>query len=171
MRAHWAYLKYVLRHKWFVLLECIKLGVPLWRAIIHDWSKFLPDEWFPYVEWFYTERKSTEWFDLYSKYGVVEIAPWGEFCKDRFDSAWRLHQRRTDHHWNSWVLVHDSGDITCIPMSRVCLLEMIADWNAVTRVSGQPNTRQWYEKNKKNICFLTPPWEKDYFLPVKNMWL
>ena len=27
--------------------------VPLWQAIIHDWTKFLPCEWFPYVQRFY----------------------------------------------------------------------------------------------------------------------
>ena len=31
MRAHLAYLSYVLRHKWYVLLECAKLGI-LWRG-------------------------------------------------------------------------------------------------------------------------------------------
>jgi hypothetical protein len=52
MKAHWKYLVYLMRHKWFVLLACRKLRVPLWRAVVHDWSKFLPSEWFPYVRFF-----------------------------------------------------------------------------------------------------------------------
>jgi hypothetical protein len=52
MSKHLKYLKYVLTHKWYVLLKCIELGIP-WRGIVHDLSKFLPSEWSPYVEYFY----------------------------------------------------------------------------------------------------------------------
>ena len=50
---HLNYLKYVLRHKWFVLLASIRIGAPLWGAIIHDLSKFRPSEWIPYARCFY----------------------------------------------------------------------------------------------------------------------
>ena len=53
MRGHISYLKYVLRHKWHVFVGCVKLGVPIHQAVIHDWAKFLPVEWFPYVRQFY----------------------------------------------------------------------------------------------------------------------
>lgn len=33
-----------LRHKWFVLLAGLKTKAPIWRLVIHDWSKFLPSE-------------------------------------------------------------------------------------------------------------------------------
>lgn len=52
-RDHFAYLRYVVRHKVAVFRACRMLGVPLWRAIAHDWTKFLPCEWTPYVRWFY----------------------------------------------------------------------------------------------------------------------
>jgi hypothetical protein len=45
MQPHLRYLAYVLRHKWHVLIACRGLHVPLWQAIIHDWTKFLPCEW------------------------------------------------------------------------------------------------------------------------------
>lgn len=53
MKRHFAYLKYVLRHKYFVFREGLKLGVPILSLILHDWDKFLPDEWFPYARTFY----------------------------------------------------------------------------------------------------------------------
>jgi len=53
VKAHLQYLRYLMRHKWFVFVACWRLGVPLHQAIIHDWSKFLPGEWFPYVRFFY----------------------------------------------------------------------------------------------------------------------
>ena len=61
LKAHVQYLWYVIRHKWFVFVECLKIGVPLWGALIHDWQKFTPAEWKPYVlsfwgPWSYEER-------------------------------------------------------------------------------------------------------------------
>ena len=47
MKAHLRYLGYVLRHKWFVLVAGLKVGAPLWRLLIHDWSKFTAAEWGP----------------------------------------------------------------------------------------------------------------------------
>jgi hypothetical protein len=52
MGKFFKYLKYVIRHKWYVFLECCNLGIPF-RGIFHDLSKFLPDEFFPYMNHFY----------------------------------------------------------------------------------------------------------------------
>jgi hypothetical protein len=53
MTSHLKYLHYVLRHKWYVLRAGLATGAPLWRLVIHDWSKFSPAEWSPYVRMFY----------------------------------------------------------------------------------------------------------------------
>ena len=42
------YTWYIIRHKWYVFIECCKLGI-IWRGIWHDWHKFLPGEFFPYA--------------------------------------------------------------------------------------------------------------------------
>jgi hypothetical protein len=42
---HWRYLRYLCRHKWFVAVAGLHLGVGLWRLLIHDYSKFFPSEW------------------------------------------------------------------------------------------------------------------------------
>ena len=36
MKYFWA----TIRHKWYVLLASFKVDLPLWRALIHDLSKF-----------------------------------------------------------------------------------------------------------------------------------
>lgn len=36
------YLHYVLTHKRAVYTAGVRLGVPRWRLLIHDWTKFLP---------------------------------------------------------------------------------------------------------------------------------
>jgi len=33
------FLNYLIRHKWYVFVECCRYGVP-WRGISHDMSKF-----------------------------------------------------------------------------------------------------------------------------------
>ena len=58
MKKHFLYGRYIARHKWFVFLAGIKTSAPLWRLIIHDWSKLTPAEWSPYVEMFYGEHIS-----------------------------------------------------------------------------------------------------------------
>lgn len=65
-RDHFAYLRYVVRHKVAVFDACKMLDVPLWRAIIHDWTKLLPCEWMPYVRWFYALPKVGETVDTNS---------------------------------------------------------------------------------------------------------
>lgn len=40
MHFHLRYLSYVLRHKWYVAVAGIALGVPLWRLVLHDWTTF-----------------------------------------------------------------------------------------------------------------------------------
>lgn len=50
---HLWYLRYIILHKWYVLLAGIHYKAPLWRLLIHDWSKFLPSEWLPYASYFY----------------------------------------------------------------------------------------------------------------------
>ncbi|KKW13327.1 MAG: hypothetical protein UY48_C0002G0018 [Candidatus Gottesmanbacteria bacterium GW2011_GWB1_49_7] len=150
MKAHWKYLQYVLRHKWFVFLEACRLGIP-WRGFWHDWSKFLPSEWFAYVEYFYTNRRQTEWFDLYSKYGAAELAPYGETVQDHFDLAWLFHQKRNPHHWQFWVLRKDDGNTRVLFMPGKYAREMVADWCGMGRAVGKPDTRTWYQENQGKI--------------------
>ena len=51
MNKHLKYMWYVIRHKYYVLIECFKVGL-YWRGIMHDWSKFLPSELIPYANFF-----------------------------------------------------------------------------------------------------------------------
>jgi hypothetical protein len=91
VRAHWRYLQYVLRHKWYVLLAGIRTGAPLWRLFIHDWSKFTPVEWGAYVRWFYGGDRSSA-------------------AKVAFDRAWNHHQKLNKHHWQYWLLTTDQPE-------------------------------------------------------------
>jgi uncharacterized protein DUF5662 len=164
MAKHWQYLKYVIRHKWFVFAACVGYalfniqGKPLlrvrliWRGIIHDWTKFLPSEWFPYAQYFYGDN-SNVWFELTSRYGLYEAAPWGADPRDRFMVAWNLHQKRNDHHWQYWYLTEDSGQSYPVGIPLICRYEMLCDWIGAGLALGKPDTLAWYEANKDKIQF------------------
>lgn len=157
MKAHWSYLKYVLRHKWFVYLWCRRIGqVSLWRAIIHDWSKFLPCEWFPYVDTFYSKKPEPGYGDA-RNHGRLSPQECERIIADRkaaFDRAWNHHQKFNKHHWQYWLLTNDSDE----PKSRALRIplpyvnEMVADWcGAGQAINGKMEVWSWYEKNYDKI--------------------
>ena len=102
---HFKYLSYVLRHKWYVFVECCKLGTPL-RGILHDLSKFLPSEWFPYARHFYGNLPN--WDDVKRICPTYQYKNTKQGNKDLFDIAWLLHQKRNKHHWQYWLLLEDN---------------------------------------------------------------
>jgi len=137
------YLSYVLRHKWFVLLECWKLGL-YWRGLVHDMSKFRPSEFFPYADFFYGP-KAKKVRDETGYYKPTDTGHAG------FDFAWLLHQKRNDHHWQWWVLPQDDGGDKIIEMPQMAELEMICDWRGAGRAQGTPDVLAWYAKNNHKM--------------------
>jgi len=142
MKAHWQYFKYVLRHKWFVFLHCRRLGVPLWRAITHDWSKFTPAEWSPYVHSFYNPDGSHRKVrDASGAYDPTKISR-------EFDHAWLHHLHNNPHHWQHWVLLNDEDGMVALEMPTTYVFEMLADWaGAGQAITGKVNPVGWYQKN------------------------
>ena len=144
---HWKYAKYVTRHRWFVFVECCKLGVP-WRGLMHDLSKYRPCEWLPYVEAFYgfygysyISEKDFRWEDIFHKKAMAE-----------FDYAWLAHQHKNPHHWQYWLLQNDTDGLCILKMPEVFAKEMVADWRGAGRaINGTDDTAKWYAKNRDKI--------------------
>lgn len=135
MKAHISYLWYVLRHKWFVFLECCKLGIPL-LGILHDWDKFLPSKWFIYVRTFYDsngKRKKVD-DDLYVKLGYA-------LCD---------HHSRSKHHWQRHILIQSKDDMVALEVPNRYRREMLADWRAVSRALND-SAKRWYGENRNKI--------------------
>lgn len=143
---HLRYLSYVLRHKWFVFIECCKLGIP-WQGLIHDMSKLFPSEWFPYVERFYGNKEK----DI--RYGRDKTGYYraGDTGDDNFDRAWFLHQKRNPHHWQWWILQLDLEETHIFAMTDKYRKEMLADWYGAGKAQGTPDTKTWYLKNKDKM--------------------
>jgi hypothetical protein len=130
MRRHWLYFRYLARHKYFVFIAGLRTGAPLWRLVIHDWSKFLPSEWLPYSRKFYgpparhvAEKQAERWRQIYedshgpmslsAKLGHLKAVEQLELdTQERIDHAfnvaWLKHQHRNPHHWQHWLLAEDN---------------------------------------------------------------
>lgn len=112
MKAHLQYAWYIIRHKWYVFVECCKLGIP-WLGIIHDWTKLTLREWTPYVRFFYggpyptEEQAQIEANKALVLVGVMLHLRTKEEVQRDFDIAWLYHQKRNRHHWQWWLLTTD----------------------------------------------------------------
>ena len=141
------YLKYVVRHKWFVFLECVKEGIPL-MGITHDASKFSPSEFFPYANYFYSNES-----DIHKgrdETGYYKPTDTGDI---HFDYAWFLHQKRNKHHWQWWVFPQDEGGTKVINMPLKYRKEMLCDWKGAGKALNTPDTKRWYSEHKTRIQF------------------
>lgn len=132
MKYFWA----TIRHKWFVFLASRKVGLSLWKALIHDLSKFGPSELSHYNRQFFGDKGD----------------PRG------FATAWLHHYHRNDHHPEHWIVEsihsHSSPDRdgcivnNCLPMPDVCVKEMVADWMGASRAyTGSWRMDEWLEKS------------------------
>jgi len=150
MSAHLSYLRYVLRHKWYVLRAGLLLNGwrPAWvlRLLVHDLSKFRPGEWRPYVAMFY---------------GVP-----GQRSDARhpFEIAWLKHIHRNPHHWQHWLLQQDDGKQLVLLIPPVVVDEMVCDWvGAGQKINGPLTMREavvetlkWYTANAAVMKLRTP---------------
>lgn len=140
MIAHWRYLTYVVRHKWFVFLAGLRYAVPLHQLILHDWHKLLPDEWNPYVDHFYRREATQGREGYYHNPDEAQL---------RFNTAWLRHINRAPHHWQHWMLTYDAGDMIVLPMPERFVREMVADWSGAGRAQGHgDDVIPWYTKNR-----------------------
>jgi len=136
------YLKYLIKHKWFVMIECFKVGL-YWRGIVHDLSKFYPSEFFPYANFFYNRNINDPHKPIYLD------------DETKFEFAWLSHQKRNKHHWQWWILLGDNGINKTFEMSYKYRSEMLCDWRGANRAQGgkgkNKEIRKWYKENKDNI--------------------
>lgn len=126
MKYFWATIK----HKWFILLACRKVGVPLWRAIVHDLSKFTPAELPHYNRSFFGDRGDPRGFAV----------------------AWLHHQNHNPHHPEYWYTRSDiskviDGTAGYLPMPWPFVREMVADWLAASRAyTGSWDISKWLKE-------------------------
>ena len=139
MKHLWLHFRYTVIHKYWVMKYCFKEGL-YYRGIMHDMSKFLPDEFFAYARHFFLHPTDT----------LVKMA-----YKQDFDYAWLMHQKRNKHHWSYWVMPSKDG-VKCVDMPYRFIKEMICDWRGAgqaqkTSDGSLEGARTYYLQNKDTI--------------------
>ena len=125
----------------------------VWQGLIHDLSKFLPSEFFPYAEFFFGRPRG--------KTGYYKPTNTGDA---NFDFAWLLHQKRNKHHWQWWILPEDRGGVVILDMPIKYRKEMFCDWKGAGRAQGHgDDIREWYKVNgsKMQLHENTRRWIED----------
>jgi hypothetical protein len=120
------YFGYVVRHKVHVFRAGRTTGAPLWRLLVHDLSKFLPSEFFPYASFFY-----------------------GTGGHDEFHATFVKHWHRNPHHWEHWLRLRNTDEgyrPRALRMPPGLVKEMVADWVGAgkAKADGLP-LREWYD--------------------------
>lgn len=140
MKIRWLIQHYckVLQHKYYLAISGRKVGVSLWRILIHDWTKFALSEAIGYAKYFNG----------------------GEKYKSDFDDAWLHHQNHNPHHWEYWVHRSAGGppwnslDFTPKKMPEKFVREMIADWMAASKSYAHTwDMSKWIATNWTRLIF------------------
>ena len=94
----------------------------------HDGSKYTPEEYDPYDDYFYGEKDN-----------------------DAFNRAWLHHIHSNPHHWQHWVLITetDNENIFALEMPKEYVFEMVADWWSFSlKSSNLQEIFDWYDAHR-----------------------
>lgn len=106
---HFKHLKVVLKHKYYVMVECFRYGL-YFQGILHDLSKFSLSEFIQSAEFF--QGTGTP---------IAKIK-----AELVYSSAWLHHKGHNKHHWEYWTDFYD-GTIKPCKIPEKYLIEMVCD--------------------------------------------
>lgn len=138
IKIYWKQLESLIVHKWRVSQAGYVIGIPIWKLIVHDWSKFTPFEFFRYARWKYGDATNEEWA-----------------------AGWLDHLHKNAHHPEYWVLSwhgnpnfysgigqHIAPYVSVLPMPESSVREMIADMHGTSKqVTGEWDIAKWLNEN------------------------
>lgn len=131
-------------HVQFVQEAGVKIGVLPELLAIHDKSKWSPEE-----------------FDAYAQYfcsGVDKSPVDADSITDDFAVAWLHHIHHNPHHWQHWIFPDgyspkdSSVENGVVKMPERYALEMVADWLGASKAyTGSWDITDWFSKNVGRI--------------------
>ncbi len=105
------HIKTVLTHKHRVFMNCLKAGIPL-QGLVHDLSKFSPEELIPSIRYFQGNRSPNE----------------AERESTGYSRAWMHHKGRNKHHFEYWTdYDFRTKKMSPMPMPYLYIVEMFCD--------------------------------------------
>jgi len=139
------YLKYVMRHKRYVMLECFKRCLFI-QGLIHDMSKFMPIEFVSYAQFFCSKgQPENRGFTVQSGNDSLK--------ESRMERGWLHHIHLNKHHWNYWVSVEPGGKLQIFDMPYRYIVEMVCDWEGASKAlrGKAASAKEWYESEGKKL--------------------
>lgn len=97
----------------------------------HDQSKYSPEEYEAYLNWFYPIDGDESNRD-----------------EDEFNRAWSHHQRENPHHYQHFILVKDDGETIFLDMPEKDIIHMLCDWHSFSANDPQSTAYNWYADNQ-----------------------
>lgn len=148
MKKYLLNISYIIRHKWYVGVECFKRGL-CWQGLVHDLSKLTPIEFGSYAEFFYGDHGMDR--------GSWDDRP--EPVQYAFEMGWLHHLHRNKHHWQYWIRHNDDGNVKVFEMPERYAIEMVCDWIGAGKAQGyisppedpMQEAREWYKRQRKNM--------------------
>ena len=147
MRENAKFLRSLLLHKWYVFKAGRLTGVPFWRRVFHDWSKFTPAEFGRYARWHHGPAESKD--------------------KREWARAWQHHMHNNPHHPEFWLLAwhgdpifyardgigeHVADGVIFLPVPETYVREMVADWMAAGRTyAGDWVIANWVNEHGRKM--------------------
>jgi hypothetical protein len=129
--------KLICSHKYYVFIECCKVGIPL-QGLVHDLSKFSPTEFF-----------------TSAKYYIGTGTPIAEERKDKgWSDAWVHHAYKNKHHWQRWLDISETG-ITPVRIPRKYVFEAFCDMVGASKAYNRKEFKkemplEYFKKNEKS---------------------
>jgi hypothetical protein len=109
LKIAWLHLKIITKHKFYVMIECFKLGL-YWQGLVHDLSKYSFAEFW----------NSAKYFQGTGTPVAAEKDAIG------YSVSWLHHKGRNPHHWEYWTDFRN-GPIYAIPIPKKYIQEMFCD--------------------------------------------
>lgn len=139
--------------KWFSVENYLKtVVIPHKIAVFEagfELAKKLPDS----ARFDEVQFMDNLWLHDLSKFSFVEA--WGysgwnfktkNGDKAAFDGAWNHHKQQNQHHPENWLSVGRAGDVTVLPMPKIYVAEMVADWIGAGKHYGN-TLENWLPEN------------------------
>ncbi len=118
------HLKTITKHRHAVLCHAIKAGI-FWRGLLHDLSKYSPQEFFMGVKYYSDGTKSPN-----EK----------ERMEHGYSSAWLHHKGRNKHHFEYWTdFSIQEKKVVPVKMPLVFVKEMFCDRVAASKIYQKEN--------------------------------
>ncbi len=149
MRKYIKHFITILRHKYYVGIECFRRGL-YWQGIMHDMSKFHPVEFFASARYFQGDKSPIE----------------AEKAEKGYSIAWLHHKYNNKHHWIYWTDMVN-GEWVGLRMPKKYVIEMLCDYigagKAYNKEKWTPKEPLNYYLNVEKDKMLLHPETREYF--------